>query len=71
MVQDWYLKRSKYAGRKISVDQYARFILQFVESFISNIAENRQYRGQNREDRDGQYLSSSAGSSLRALMNLD
>ena len=71
MIQDWYLKRSKYAGRKISVDQYARFILQFVESFISNIAENRQYRGQNREDGDGQYLSSSAGSSLRALMNLD
>jgi AcrR family transcriptional regulator len=36
MVQDWYLKRSKYARRNISVDQYARFILQFVESFISN-----------------------------------
>ena len=36
MVQDWYLKRSKYARRKISVDQYARFILKFVESFISD-----------------------------------
>ncbi|MGD8290785.1 MAG: TetR/AcrR family transcriptional regulator [Desulfobacterales bacterium] len=34
MVQDWYLKRSKYARRKISVDRYAQFILQFVESFI-------------------------------------
>jgi AcrR family transcriptional regulator len=34
MVQDWYLKRSKYARRKITVDQYAQFILQFVESFI-------------------------------------
>jgi AcrR family transcriptional regulator len=34
MVQDWYLKRRKYARRKISVDQYAQFILQFVESFI-------------------------------------
>ena len=42
MVQDWYLKRSKYAGRKISVDQYARFILQFVESFILNAEENIQ-----------------------------
>ncbi len=34
MLQDWYLKRSKYARRKISVDQYAQFILQFVESFL-------------------------------------
>ena len=42
MVQDWYLKRSKYAGRKISVDQYARFILQFVESFILDAKENIQ-----------------------------
>jgi AcrR family transcriptional regulator len=42
MVQDWYLKRSKYAGRKISVDQYARFILQFVESFILDVKENIQ-----------------------------
>jgi TetR/AcrR family transcriptional regulator, cholesterol catabolism regulator len=42
MVQDWYLKRSKYAGRKISVDQYARFILQLVESFILDVKENIQ-----------------------------
>jgi hypothetical protein len=34
MIQDWYLKRSKYARRKISVDRYAEFILQFVESFV-------------------------------------
>jgi AcrR family transcriptional regulator len=34
MVQDWYLKRSKYRKRNISVDQYARFVLQFVEAFI-------------------------------------
>jgi hypothetical protein len=34
MVQDWYLKRSKYRKRNISVDQYARFVLQFVEVFI-------------------------------------
>jgi AcrR family transcriptional regulator len=35
MLQDWYLKRSKYARRNITVDQYADFILQFVEAFIS------------------------------------
>jgi AcrR family transcriptional regulator len=35
MLQDWYLKRSKYARRNITVDQYAHFILQFVEAFIS------------------------------------
>jgi AcrR family transcriptional regulator len=35
MLQDWYLKRSKYAKRRISVDQYAQFVLQFVEAFIS------------------------------------
>jgi AcrR family transcriptional regulator len=34
MLQDWYLKRSKYAKRMISVDQYAQFVLQFVEAFI-------------------------------------
>ena len=36
MLQDWYLKRSKYAKRRISVDQYAQFVLQFVEAFILN-----------------------------------
>ena len=36
MLQDWYLKRSKYARRGISVDQYARFVLDFVEAFITN-----------------------------------
>jgi AcrR family transcriptional regulator len=35
MLQDWYLKRRKYRNRKISVDQYADFILQFVKAFIS------------------------------------
>ena len=42
MVQNWYLKRNKYARRKISVDQYARFILQFVESFIFSKRQNMQ-----------------------------
>jgi hypothetical protein len=34
MLQDWYLKRSKYRKRSISVDHYSKFLLQFVEAFI-------------------------------------
>jgi AcrR family transcriptional regulator len=34
MLQDWYLKRRKYRNRNLSVDQYADFIMQFVEAFI-------------------------------------
>ena len=71
MVQDWYLKRSKYANRKISVDQYAQFILQFVESFISDVKENRQSPGRTREDMDGQYPSNGAKSNLWAVRELD
>jgi len=33
MLQDWYLKRRKYAERNISVDRYARFVLEFIEAF--------------------------------------
>jgi AcrR family transcriptional regulator len=33
MLQDWYLKRRKYNERHISVDHYAQFILEFIESF--------------------------------------
>jgi len=43
MLQDWYLKRSKYARRKISVDRYAQFVLQFVEAFIRNSELDSQY----------------------------
>jgi AcrR family transcriptional regulator len=43
MLQDWYLKRRKYANRRISVDQYARFVLQFVEAFIRNSELHPQY----------------------------
>ena len=32
MLQDWYLKRGKYARRKISVDRYADFVLGLVQS---------------------------------------
>jgi TetR/AcrR family transcriptional regulator, cholesterol catabolism regulator len=34
MLQDWYLKRWKYAGRRITVDQYADFLIGFMESAI-------------------------------------
>jgi len=50
MLQDWYLKRSKYARRKISVDRYAGFILEFVASFISDVKENMQCSSQTSED---------------------
>lgn len=33
MLQDWYLKRGKYAKRQIDVDQYAAFIISFIKSF--------------------------------------
>lgn len=33
MQQDWYLKRWKYARRKVSVDRYAEYVLEIVESF--------------------------------------
>ncbi len=33
MLQDWYLKRWKYAKRNVTVDHYADFILDFIESF--------------------------------------
>jgi AcrR family transcriptional regulator len=33
MLQDWYLKRGKYARREVSVDRYADFVVEMVESF--------------------------------------
>jgi AcrR family transcriptional regulator len=35
MLQDWYLKRWKYQKRKISVDDYAEFIISIIESYLS------------------------------------
>lgn len=35
MLQEWYLKRGKYARRNVSVDQYAEFMLLMVMSFLS------------------------------------
>jgi TetR/AcrR family transcriptional regulator, cholesterol catabolism regulator len=34
MMQDWYLKQWKYAQRKISVEDYAQYVISMVESFI-------------------------------------
>ena len=34
MLQDWYLKRWKYAKRNVSVDEYADFLIEWVESFV-------------------------------------
>lgn len=34
MLQDWYLKRWKYAKRSVSVDEYADFLLEWVEAFV-------------------------------------
>jgi len=42
MLQDWYLKRSKYAQRNISVDRYGRFVWQFIEAFISSATDELQ-----------------------------
>jgi len=33
MVQDWYVKRWKYAKRHVTVDQYADFVVSCVEGF--------------------------------------
>ncbi len=34
MLQDWYLKRWKYKNRKVSVDDYADFVIHVVESIL-------------------------------------
>ncbi len=39
MMQDWYLKQWKYAQRKISVEDYAQFIITMVESCIVKKAQ--------------------------------
>jgi len=42
MLQDWYLKRSKYARRNISVDCYGRFVCQLIKAFITDAADEIQ-----------------------------
>ncbi|HPK53359.1 MAG TPA: TetR/AcrR family transcriptional regulator [Smithellaceae bacterium] len=34
MLQDWYLKRWKYRKRKVSVDDYKKFIIEVIEAYI-------------------------------------
>jgi AcrR family transcriptional regulator len=36
MLQDWYVKRWKHTRRRISVDQYADFVIGFVESAVKH-----------------------------------
>jgi TetR/AcrR family transcriptional regulator, cholesterol catabolism regulator len=38
MLQDWYVKRWKHTRRRISVDQYAEFVIGFVESAVNRRA---------------------------------
>jgi AcrR family transcriptional regulator len=40
MLQDWYLKRGKYTKRRTSVDQYAAFLMGFIESYL--LADNER-----------------------------
>jgi AcrR family transcriptional regulator len=34
MLQDWYLKRWKYARRNVSVEKYAAFVVDIVETYL-------------------------------------
>ncbi|MBU2649089.1 TetR/AcrR family transcriptional regulator, partial [bacterium] len=33
MIQDWYLKRGKYAKRAVTVEEYADMIIEWVEAY--------------------------------------
>ena len=35
MLQDWYLKRWKYARRNVSVEKYAAFVIDLVETYLA------------------------------------
>lgn len=35
MLQDWYLKRWKYARRNVSVEKYAAFVVDIVETYLA------------------------------------
>jgi len=50
MLQDWYLKRWKYAKRKISVDQYAQFVLELLGSFILHTTNNAHRKRSHHEN---------------------
>ena len=68
LVQDWYLKRRKYAKRNITVDQYGRFVLEFVEGFVINSSADLRYYhpGQLTEDKDERYRSARSSPQRRS-----
>jgi TetR/AcrR family transcriptional regulator, cholesterol catabolism regulator len=35
MLQDWYLKRWKYARRNVSVEKYAAFVVDLIETYLA------------------------------------
>ena len=37
MLQDWYLKRWKYARRNVSVEKYAAFVMDLVETYLCSV----------------------------------
>ncbi len=37
LLQDWYLKRWKYRGNKIMPDDYAAWVIRFVEAFVDRV----------------------------------
>jgi AcrR family transcriptional regulator len=43
MLQDWYLKRWKYAKRNISVEQYAKYLISIVETFCLSPEHKKMY----------------------------
>jgi AcrR family transcriptional regulator len=43
MLQDWYVKRWKYARRQVTVEDYAAFVIEFIESAIKN--KSIEYNG--------------------------
>jgi TetR/AcrR family transcriptional regulator, cholesterol catabolism regulator len=49
MLQDWYLKRWKYAKRNISVQRYAEYLINIIEAFClsSKDAKTEKIRGEN------------------------
>jgi hypothetical protein len=36
MLQDWYLKRWKYARRKVTVEKYAAFLVDLIETYLNS-----------------------------------
>jgi TetR/AcrR family transcriptional regulator, cholesterol catabolism regulator len=38
LLQDWYVKRWKYTRRQVSVEDYAQFVINFVESAIMAVS---------------------------------